>query len=81
MVIGNFMFLYIGIENGFVTNKNDINLYTENYQIDNICKELHASTYNKVNFENSNDFVFNNNEIPYISRYDYILKTYLIIFY
>jgi hypothetical protein len=64
----------IGIEHGLLTNKNNINLYTENYQIDNICSEFHAYTYNKNIFEDSYNFTYNNKQIPFISRYDYILK-------
>ena len=63
-----------GFDNGFISNKNNINTYTKNYQVDNICYEISANSINLTEFRDSDEFSLNRKPIPYICKYDYIIK-------
>tara|TARA_X000000368_G_scaffold216354_1_gene170741 strand:- start:4076 stop:8911 length:4836 start_codon:yes stop_codon:yes gene_type:complete len=65
---------YRGYNEGILPNYNNINIDCSDNQIESICYELDSSTINKTTFENSIKFSKNNNQIPYISRYDYIMR-------
>tara|TARA_B110000261_G_scaffold47624_2_gene56154 strand:+ start:3675 stop:8567 length:4893 start_codon:yes stop_codon:yes gene_type:complete len=65
---------YKGYNEGILPNYNNINIDCSDNQIESICYELDSTSINKTTFANSINYSKNNNQIPYISRYDYIMK-------
>lgn len=63
-----------GFDNGIISNFNSINIFENKNMISSLDFEVSNTEVNLDTFESTFRFVSNGNEIPYIAKYDYILK-------
>ena len=63
-----------GINDGFLSNKNNIQLITNENQISSFVQEIKSSELNLSTFKDSNECIKNKQVIPYITKYNYELR-------